>query len=361
MIDIALNGRFLTRQPTGVDRVAEEIILALDGLLERKGGDHPPFRAELLVPPSQERSLPLKHIGTRIVGKRGGHAWEQTELSPAAGRRWLVNLCNTAPALRRRSMVLIHDAQVYQTPESYSRSFRLAYRVLLPLAARRSAVVGTVSDFSKEMLEHYGVAPKGKITVLPNGCDHMNRVEPDHTAVERWQLREKPYFMMLGSLSAHKNIRTALEAAAQAGVDRLIVAGGGNARVFAQSSLPQTPNSEFLGRVTDAELKTLYAHARALLFPSFFEGFGLPPLEAMSCGCPVIASTAAAVRETCGEAALYADPHKVSDWTAAIRRLDQDGDERARLAALGPARAREFTWEADARKLLAALAKAEAR
>ena len=361
MLDIALNGRFLTRQPTGVDRVAEEIILALDALLGQPGGNHPAFRAELLVPPSQERDLPLQHIQTRTVGKRGGHAWEQTELSPAAGGRWLVNLCNTAPALRRRSMVLIHDAQVYQTPESYSRSFRLAYRVLLPLAARRSAVVGTVSQFSKEMLEHYGVAPKGKITVMPNGCDHMNRVEPDAAALDRWQLREKPYFMMLGSLSAHKNIRTALEAAAEAGVDRLIVAGGGNARVFANSSLPQTKNSEFIGRVTDAELKTLYTHARALLFPSFFEGFGLPPLEAMSCGCPVIASTADAVRETCGDAALYADPHKVSDWTAAIRRLDQDEGERARLKTSGPSRAREFTWDADARKLLAALAEAEAR
>ncbi|ALN73501.1 glycosyltransferase family 1 protein [Aureimonas sp. AU20] len=360
MLDIALNGRFLTRHATGVDRVAEEIVLALDRLLDEVAGGHPPFRAELLVPAKVERSLSLKHIPTRAVGRLGGHAWEQTELTRAAGRRWLINLCNTAPVSRRRNMVLIHDAQVYQTPESYSRSFRLAYRVLLPLAGRRSAVVRTVSHFSREMLETYGVAPAGKIGVMPNGCDHMGRVEADPTAVDRWQLTAKPYFLMLGSLSAHKNIRTALEAAAEAGVDRLIVAGGGNARVFAQSSLPQTANSEFIGRVSDAELKALYSHARALLFPSFFEGFGLPPLEAMSCGCPVIASTADAVRETCGDAALYADPHRVSEWTAALRLLDSDEAKRAELAEKGHARARQFTWEASARKLLDALAEQQA-
>ena len=360
MIDIALNGRFLTRHATGVDRVAEEIIFALDRLLESGGGDHPAFRAELLVPPGRERDLPLKHISTRQVGRLRGHPWEQTELARAAGKRWLVNLCNTAPVLRRRNMVLIHDAQVYQTPESYSRGFRLTYRLLLPAAGRRSAVVRTVSQFSRTMLESYGVAPAGKIGVMPNGCDHMARVEADPAAVERWQLNDGPYYLMLGSLSAHKNIRTALEAAAEAGIGRLIVAGGGNARVFAQSSLPRTANSEFVGRVTDAELKTLYQGARALLFPSFFEGFGLPPLEAMSCGCPVIASTADAVRETCGDAALYADPHRVSDWTAALRRLDSDAALRAELSEKGLARARQFTWEASARKLLAALAEQQA-
>ena len=338
---------------TGVDRVAEQITVALDGLAAE--GALEGASVEIVAPPGKLRNLRLSHVPVRQVGRRSGHLWEQLELPSACRGAVLLNLCNTAPLSVRDAVVMIHDAQVYQTPKSYSRAFRATYRMLLPLAARRARALATVSSFSKAELERFGVAPKNKARVVPNGADHIDAITSDPSTLSRLGLGKGGYALAIGSLAPHKNLATILNAQnRQKGpLRRLVIAGGGNARVFGESGLPECQEALFTGRVADAELKALYEGAAVLLFPSFFEGFGLPPLEAMRCGCPVVASTADAVREVCGDAALYAPPGDGDAWVRRIEEVGGDADLRARLREAGLARAEPFIWRRSAEAILA--------
>jgi glycosyltransferase involved in cell wall biosynthesis len=136
---------------------------------------------------------------------------------------------------------------------------------------------------------------------------------------------------------------------------RLVIAGGGNPTVFRDAGLPSADTVDYLGRVSDAELKSLYANAMVFACPSITEGFGLPPLEAMRSGCPVIATTGGAVPEMCGNAARYADPMDPAAWTAALCEVAGDPALRDAMAAKSRARANRFTWGGAARQLLSDL------
>lgn len=358
MSGIQLNGRFLTRAPTGVDRSASELMRAI-GELDIAGdvvGDIVLPRGAKLWQEDEEKPM---HRGwnLRQAGPAGltGHLWEQAVLPFAAGRGTLLNFCSTAPLLRRDQAVMIHDAQVWDVPETFSAQFVAAYRALLPMAARISRHVLTVSEFSRRRLEHHRVVPEGKAVVVHNGADHMDRISADKDVLARHGLKPGSYFFALGSLARHKNLRTVIEARRKCGKDfpLLIVAGGGNARVFADTGLELAADEgRYIGRVTDAELKALYQGAIAFVFPSITEGFGLPPVEAMRCSCPVIATTGGAIPEICGDAAILVDPHSAGEWAQAMRRIAGSQDMRAKLISQGRARAGQFTWSEAARRIV---------
>jgi glycosyltransferase involved in cell wall biosynthesis len=253
---------------------------------------------------------------------------------------------------------MIHDAQVYTQPGTYSPAFRLLYRWLLPALGRRSQVVLTVSEYSRLGLEKHGVVPPGKAHVVHNGVDHFGQVEADATTLARHGLAQQGYFLAIGSLAPHKNLKMLVNAA-RARKDKtipLIIAGGKKPSVFKDEGLQEGDGVRFLGRVSDEELKALYQGASALLFPSITEGFGLPPLEAMSCGCPVVATTGGAVPEVCGNAVLYADPFRKSEWTNAMEKVAASPDLRQDFSQRGLARAQFFTWRRAAEQLLRILA-----
>lgn len=356
---LVLNGRFLGRPVTGVERMALELTRAISQEIEERA---PEAVVQVALPPgtaihpeglSRLEGCPLSFT---TVGHRSGHAWEQTELAGLQPESWLLNLCNTAPMVRRRQAVVICDAQFILHPEAYSRAFRWWYRILLSIVSRRSAAVFTISEFSKIQLERYGVVPKGKLKTLRLGVDHLLPVDPDDTILVRHGL-ERPYILAIGSLAHHKNLPFLIEAFSAAGMAEvdLVIAGGGYARVFADAGLPVAKNVQYLGRVTDAELKALYGRALAFACPSLSEGFGLPPLEAMTTGCPVVATTGGAVPEVCGDAALYADPTDQAAWSAALRRIVEDKELRATLGTRARARASQYVWRETARQLLAEL------
>ena len=252
------------------------------------------------------------------------------------------------------------DAQVYRQPQSYSLAFRTWYRVMTPLLARRATALFTISHFSRRELEKVGAFPTGKATVLRLGVDHIDRIAPDPTMLDRHGLTAGSYVLAIGSLAPHKNLRTLVSAFQQATVPphiRLVIAGGGNERIFADAGLPTDPRIHYLGRVSDQELRALYDGALAFACPAFTEGFGLPALEAMACGCPVIATTGGAVPEVCGEAALYADPHRIDEWIAAIATMTADPVLRDRLAIDARRHAASFRWRTTAIQLLEVLAR----
>lgn len=359
---LLLNGRFLGRSMTGIDRVATELSMAVVARLKERGDD--PLKIACSAEPTfapESRPSALLALEKVPTPRLKGYAWEQLGLTWSAPGSWLLSFCNLGPILRSRQVVMIHDAQVFTQPQAYSKLFRLAYHTLLPRVARRAQVVLTVSDFSRRELENTGVVPPGKTIVVHNGVDHMNRITEDPTVLSQFELETGGYFLAIGSLAPHKNFPM-LIAAAKARQDTsipLIIAGGGNSKVFRDQGLTEEKGIRFLGRVSDSELKALYTGAKALVFPSKTEGFGLPPLEAMLCGCPVIATTGGAVPEVCGDAALYADPSKQAEWTAAMEKLTADTSLCDDLSHRGSAHATKFTWAGAADKILGAIAAAE--
>lgn len=351
-MSIAINGRFLTQTTTGVQRFATEITVALAAL--SAAGEAPPLR--LLAPPGAPASLGSLRV--EHAGSRRGQPWEQLDLSRAAGGDLLLNLGNTAPLLRgRRQAVVIHDAGVFDTPESYSRAFRAWYRTLHLLLPRSGARILTVSQFSRERLAARLHLDPARIGVVPEGGEHVLRIPADNAVLAKHGLAPGRYALAVGTRAAHKNLAALRGAARLLGARGLClaVAGATDASVFSGPADVQGESVRALGRVSDAELRALYENALCLLFPSRYEGFGLPPLEAMWCGCPVVAAASGAVPEVCGDAALWFDVEGPRSAAAAIARLLDEPGLRDGLRSAATARAAQYSWPAAARRLLEVL------
>jgi glycosyltransferase involved in cell wall biosynthesis len=351
MIAVDINGRFFTQTITGVQRYARELVRALDRRLQSEPALRSRYTFRLVTPPHTSPDISLEHISTVSRGRLRGHAWEQLELPRGAGGRLLLNLCNTAP-IWGRTIVTIHDASVFAVPEAYSRAFGTWYRFLLPRLGHRALSIATDSAFSRSELQRYLSIAADRITTIHLGAEHILAEPADTRILERLALPRR-YLLAVSSNSPHKNFGGILAAVAQL-ADRdyeLVFAGGGRPRVFRQSG--ELGNGAYLaGEVTDAELRALYEHAECFVYPSFYEGFGLPPIEAMTCGCPVIASRAASLPEVCGEAAVYCDPEDPADIARAIQRVMTDSALRTDLRQSGRERAACFTWSRAAQSML---------
>jgi glycosyltransferase involved in cell wall biosynthesis len=355
---IVFNGKFLTVSPTGVHRVAEELIHAFERLLaDRRGQDDVPAPV-VIAPKTAKRKSPFAMIQVIRNGFASGSPreilWEQLNLPWLARNALLVNLCNLGPIFHPDSMTMIHDAQVYLTPESYSLGFQMWYKLVQPLLGRANRRILTVSEYSKEQLVRCGVAPADKITVIHNGCDHVLARSPAEDFVAASGLENGRYVLALASTLAHKNIRVLLEAFADERLaDMTLVLFGSASKEDFETKLGASipSNVRFVGRVDDSQLAALMIHAAAFACPSTTEGFGLPPLEAMILGCPAIVAPCGALPEVCGDAALMADPHDTKQWVEQIRKLADDPVLSARLRDAGRRQASKFTWESAARKL----------
>ncbi len=341
----AVNGRFLGQPVTGVQRYARGVVGALDAALAADGSSATP--AALLTPPGTAAPR-FAALDVRAVGPGSGHAWEQAVL-PLRWRGRLLNLCNTAPAARADQIVCIHDANVFREPDSYGRAFRALYRSLLPVLAARSARISTVSrDAARQLAAHLPVAERD-IAVLPNGHEHALLWDPARAALPADTGLRRPFVLALGSRARHKNLALLLGLAPALdalGLD-VLVAGGGGA-VFAGVAEMLHPNVRRLGAVTDDDLALLMDRALCLAFPSLTEGFGLPIVEAMARGCPVVSSDRASMPEICGDAALMAAPDAPDAWLAHVAALRDSPALRADLAGRGRDRVKLFSWAATA-------------
>jgi glycosyltransferase involved in cell wall biosynthesis len=355
---IDINARFLTQPVTGVQRFAEEIVRGLDRQLTAGPRLRDRYRFRM-VAPRTARDFELEHIPLIRVGRWEGHSWEQLELPLHVGRRLLLNLANTAP-LTSRNLVTLHDAGVYAVPDAYSAAFRLWYRTIIPVLGRTAVRVVTVSRFSQSELIRRARIPQRKMEIVPQGSEHILRTGPDRQVFDRLPVIPRGYLLAVGSRSPHKNIALLAQALAQLGeaAPPLVIAGGANTRVFGREISLDSQRVHSAGYVTDGELRALYEGACGFVYPSRYEGFGIPPLEAMACGCPVIVARAAALPEVCGDAALYCDPDDADDLARKIRELVADPALQSELRHRGSRRARDFTWDLASTAFLEAVERA---
>jgi len=352
--NIYINGRFLTQPKTGVQRFAEELLNEVDCLIASP--EYANYQLTCLVPPNSYASqLPAwQNIHIKPCGKLKGNLWEQIDLPINARTGLLVDLCNIGPVFHFSQVVVIHDVSVFAVPEAYSSTFRLKYKLVYFALAHNKSRIFTVSQFSKKELCRFLHIPEEKIRVLPEGCEHILRIQPDDSILKKFSLGKQAYFLAIGSVSRHKNLKIVVEAmrGCEEELPNLVVAGGSFSKVFQSEKNILDPKIIRLGYVTDEQLRSLYENALGLVFPSLYEGFGLPPLEAMICGCPVLASNRASLPEVCGDAALYFDPTSAQDVADKLRQLAISHSLQDDLREKGLARAQQFTWKKTAHDFL---------
>jgi glycosyltransferase involved in cell wall biosynthesis len=342
MSPVHINGKWLGQPFTGVQRYSEELARhvvaddSVDFVLHIPKGARVPGWA--VAPNVTVRHAPL-----------AGVAFEQLYLPVATAGRLLLSFGGMAPLLKRRQVVTFHDAITFRFPESYRKAFLAFHQVAYLLLARTALRVLTVSEFSKrELAEVLRVKPS-KFLVVSCAADSLTSVPAEQPDLP-WH---PGTYLLVGTLARHKNVVEPTAALAGSGRQVVVVGTGGDERVYAGNSAGLADNVIVAQRLTDAELRWLYENAAALVFPSFYEGFGLPLLEAQTLGCPVIASDRASIPEVGGDGALYFDP---DDSAALLRQaevLETDALAVDALVERGHRNASRYTWSKSASKVLA--------
>lgn len=266
-----------------------------------------------------------------------------------------------------RKIVTVHDLAFLEHPEYAVPQLVAFLNKVVPEAVGAADVVAAVSQATRQTLIEHLKTPPEKITIIPNGVrPHFRRItDPILLAATRHKFGLKhPLVLGVGTLEPRKNhpglIKAFHKAQSAAGKNQrpaMLALAGGPGWLYEETQqliakLKLEKKVRFLGRVSELELITLYSMADVFAFPSFFEGFGVPPLEAMACGAPVITSNASSLPEVVGDAALLIDPHNTSELAKAMIRLLEDEQLREELRQKGYARAQLFTWPKSASKML---------
>lgn len=352
---ICINGRFLTQAITGVQRYALEVTRCLDQMLDSGAIDPARYSIELLAPSAGlRRQMPLKAVGFRRVGRLSGHLWEQLELPIYADGALLFCPANTAPIVRARSrttIVTIHGLNYIFVPYSYSVRFKLYYSFLIPRVLRAAREVIVVSETERQaMIRRFGgeLPPIHAIQngSLPGDFSPNSETPPPPEAAGR------RYALYVGSINRHKNPQNAVRAVEilSRELDIGLVVVGDSSANFTNAGvrIPEVLRGKvkFVGRLEDtARLVGLYRGAACFVFPSLYEASPLPPLEAMACGCPVVTSDLAEMRERCCNAAAYCDPTSADSIAAAMKEVIVNSSVRSSLVQAGFQRAKEMSWQ----------------
>lgn len=345
-LKVYVNARFLTHSVTGVQRYAIELLKALDKSIKNGRINTENISITLISPKRIKFDLNLENIPLRQVGKLNGHLWEQIELPLYSNDGVLISLCNTGPLISRNQILTIHDMAEFSIPKNFSFRFRKSYQLLHLALSKRVKKIITISSFSKnEILKYCNVEPK-KINVIYESGDHIESLVEDDSIIQKHNLLEKPFILAVSTINPNKNFSSIVKACDFLNdIDFNLVIAGRRLPNFNQSENSSLSKAIYVGSVSDFELKSLYKNATCFIFPSFYEGFGLPPLEAMFCGCPAIISKAAALPEIFEDSALYCDPYSPEDISIKIREVLSDKFLQENLRRNGLEYAKKFSWE----------------
>ena len=311
---VVINGRFLEQKITGVQRFALEATKALDEFAASS-----PLPYILAVPCDvPEEKLPLlKNIKIERPGSRSGILWEQTQLVSYLKKKnaLVINLCSVTTLFYKHALVCLHDICYSIHPDYVSSKNRLVrawHMIQDKTGAKKSLKIFTVSNFSKKEIVDYYSLPEDKVVVVYNGWQHFNpEIKKDDFASKFNFLKDGQYFYTMSTLKKNKNFKWIVDNAKYNPDTVYAVAGKLDIKKFGTSAEEyQAPNVHYLGYVSDDEARLLMKHAKAFVFPSLYEGFGIPPLEALAMGTPVISSDAACLPEIFEDTVHYIDPYK---------------------------------------------------
>lgn len=338
----AFNGRFLTKKITGQERFAIELISHLDKICEK--GEFCVVTSELAKDVPQ-----WENIEVIKTGRLKREAWEQFCLGPWLRKHKLkcVNLTTTFPLLHA-DVVCLHDVSVFEIGRMFMHSAygffgTLWKRFLCRIAVKTSDRILTVSEYSKKKLNEILNVPTDKVSVVYNSWQHFQKVDTDESIMERNGLTDKGFFFSLSSLSPQKNFIWIKEVAKRNPQFLFVVTGKAEGFTHLGADDLKTDNLRFTGYLSDGEIKALMQHCRAFIHPAIYEGFGIPPLEALSCGAELIVSTATCLPEIYDKSAHYIDPY---DYNIDLEDLLKQP------VAPKDAVLKKFNWQREADKLL---------
>lgn len=340
---IYVNARFLTQDISGVQRYAIEISCQL----KKMSCD-----VRFVAPKNILHHDLAEELGVEVVGNLTGHLWEQFDLPRYLKNQensLLLNLCNTAPLFYKNKIVTLHDVAFEHYPQTFSWKFRYAYQFAIPRIVKTSKQLLTDSIFSKDEISAVYGFGKEKIEIVHCAVSGNFRFVEGEA--------DEKYILAVSSLNYQKNFHALVQAFNLLDDKniKLFLVGAIN-KNFADHKLVEdiesNPNIKFMGRVDDDELVRLYSNAQCFVYPSLYEGFGIPPLEAQACGCPCIVSNIASLPEVCGDSVIYCDPYSTEDIADKISKVLADKMLQNELSAKGFENIKRFSWEKSAQKII---------
>lgn len=343
-VALSVNCRWMSKPITGTERYAAEVTRAL---LARDDVD-----LTLYVP--KDGTVPEWAEGNPVVRSRfTGMLFEQLALPVMTFRKHLLNLSGPAPLLKRNQSVVLFDASPFRFPRTFSRAFVAWYKILYWTLSRTTKQPFTISEFSANEIAEVVRVPSSRLVVALCGADHaagVTSVKPELDVPSR-------FVLCVGTLAERKNLTPVLRAFGSESIQTIVVGAAGSSRVFARTSgLGESSGTiTFANRLTDAEVYWLMENATALVFPSVYEGFGLPVVEAQMRNCPVICADSSSLPEVTAGSALLFDPMKPEEAVSLVRKVETESGLRERLIDDGRRNAERFTWAGAARTIVETL------
>lgn len=335
---IYINGRFLKQQVTGVQRFAIE----LSSLLIRDS------RYKIIAPKKTKLIEPFNTENTILIGPENLNAWEQFFLPLFLIKKnnpLLVNFTGLGPVFYKNKIVTIHDLSFMENPKWFSKKYAFIYKILTPISANNSRLVLTVSNHSKIVISNKLKINNSKIEVIYNAVNT--------TLLKESIIKKKRYVLAVGTLDPRKNIERLINAFIKwNNNDYKLIIIGGNQKQFNKTNYSINKNIKILGYVSENDLSEFYQSAEMFIYPSLYEGFGIPPLEAMIHGIPVIASSTTSLPEVCGEAAFYINPYSEESIINAFKILSKNKNLQNELILKGFVNLKRFSWEKSAQKVI---------
>lgn len=329
-----VDGRFLCSMSTGVDRYASEILNELDKICED-------VDIEILVP-SKVKTVP-DYRNIKIIRSHFNKMWTQVvfALNARIRGRVPVNLCNEVSVMAPKGIVALHDVCYAEDNDFFPDSERQWFLKIYGRIKKRALKIITVSEFSKKrIVKLLGIEPD-RIVVIGNGWQHFERVKANEKVLDKYPgLKKGSYYFMMSSANRNKNVQWFIDNAKVNKDSQYVIAGGNIDNVY---NIKNVKNITYVGYLSDSDAKAFMKYCKAFVFPSYYEGFGIPPLEALSTGARIIVSNTASLPEICGDTAVYINPDKPDVNMDELLKKETDKAENA---------LDRYSWAKSAEKLL---------